>query len=207
MGLKMTRITKNLDTVSSEILISETAIRIWRQRWSALLEKKISNDYMMAALLAEVRAVFPAGMSGDLQFRNFVKKYFGTFSSKSLLEKSKGYAEFSEQEWTRYGGWSGISFLLALSGSQRSKVTRSLTEYASGPFSYASVRSAALKLGIVSKRAGRSTRSKTEERIYVLQSFLIDLYKRRKDLPPLPEEVKQALTKSVLAVVRDSLAA
>ncbi|HEU4727640.1 MAG TPA: hypothetical protein VFT22_07120 [Kofleriaceae bacterium] len=183
------------------IKINDQAITQWKQRWEELSSSQFKNDYSVAQLASEVRAEFPEGDGGDLQFRAFTKKHLGGCNSKTFLEKAKAFSQFTANEWHRLGGWQGITFLLSLTKKQRGLVLGAL--HGAGPFHYTTIRTRALKLGIVSgHKQGRSTLTKSEERVMVLRQFIAALYKKRDDLPTLPAEVRWAMSPTLMSSIK-----
>lgn len=171
----------------------------WTKRWKELHDNKFKNDYLIAELACEIRNEFPKGDAGDFQFGQWVKQHLQGARPKILLERVRGYETFSETEWRRLGGWPGVSLLLTWKKGERAKVLAAL--HGPGPFHYSTIRVRALSLGIVAKRERRDTRSRSEGRVETLRSFIIRLYRDRSDLPPLPENVKKAMTKTVLSEI------
>ena len=186
------------------MVIKEQNITKWKEQWQELCADRFRNDYAIAALAHVIREEFPRGDAGDLQFRMFVKRHLKGCSSKTFLEKARAFLEFNERQWNRLGGWQGVSFLRSLTRKERYHVMETL--HGVGPFHYTTIRVRALKLGIVAKRKGRDTRSRSEQRVAVLRKFIADLYKKHDDLPAIPNEVKLAMSPTVLSMISEARA-
>lgn len=142
---------------------------------------------------------FPKGDAGDLQFGLWMKKHLkGARNVPLMLQKAHAYEVFASKQWVRFGGWQGVSFLLALSRADRSKVIGVL---GADTHHYSTIRKRALQVGVVAARKARDTRSQSEQRVHTLRMFLVKLYKKRNDLPPIPNDVKQAMTPTVLSMI------
>lgn len=178
-------------------VIGKAEITVWAQRWRTLSVNRFENDYKIAVLAQDIRSEFPAGPSGDMQFMRFVRSNLKGTNGVIMGRKAAAVGRFTEAQWKTLGGWGGISFLSALTGAERSKVLNALR--GAGPHHYSTIRTCALKLGIVSRQKGRDTRSRAEERVQSLQRWLVNLYKTVKGLPPMPKDVEKALTAKTLA--------
>lgn len=180
-------------------VIGRTHIRSWRKRWLELSSQRFANDYEVAALAAEIRKEFPKGDSGSLQFARFIRANLRGTNGLIMSRKATAHGLFTEEQWKNLGGWSGISFLSALTAGERSRVLATLK--GTGPHHYSTIRNRALKLKIVSCRKGRDTRSKAEERVRLLQGWIVSLFRNKrlkKLLPPMPQQVRAALTEKTL---------
>ncbi len=187
--------------------IDANRLRLWKTRWKTLADSRMKNDYGVAELANEIFAEFPSNTSGELQFRQFVRKHFQCPNSRTLLEKAKAFSVYTEEEWFRYGGWMGVSFLQALPAFARKKVLNNLASTGPGPYLYYTIRERAFKLGISSRRKGRDNRTQSEAKIEVLRTFISNLYKQRMDLPPIPTDVQKALARTVLSEISGKLKA
>jgi hypothetical protein len=90
-------------------------------RWNDLHEKRAKLDYETAKLANEIRSEFPAGASGDLQFRQWcvgnLEIYGGT--AAMLLRAVKVFNIFDESDWYDLGGWQSLQFLSTLKAQGR----------------------------------------------------------------------------------------
>lgn len=178
-------------------VIDKSHIGAWRKRWLELSSTRFHNDYLIAELATEIRAEFPKGASGDLQFLQLIKLNLRGAYGPVLLRKVTAFRLFTEQEWRYLGGWTGISFLSALTLRERTMVIASLK--GKGPHQYSTIRSHALQLKIVSRQKGRDNRSQAEERVQKLQQWMLNLYRTVRGLPAMPKDVELALTSRPLA--------
>lgn len=177
----------------------------WVARWTKLNADRSKNDFAIADLAREIRDEFPKGDAGDFQFSVWVLRHLPAARPKKLLEKAFSVDTYGEEEFTRLGGWQSISFLMSLTKAQQKHVLS--TVHGEGPFHYSTIRMRALRLGIVSPRKGRDTRSQSEDRVSILRQFILKLYKQRKDLPPLPADVRAAITPTVLSALGSTVSA
>lgn len=168
----------------------------WQKRWNDLHDARFDNDFKLAELAHEIREEFPKGDAGDMQFCTWTKANLKGARPKSLLSKVAAFAAFDEKQWRRLGGWAGITFLMGLTAPQRYRIIDTL--HGDGPFHYTTLRMRGLKLGIVTKRKGRDTRARSEERVTALRMWLLKLYKKHPELPPMPADVKAAITPNIL---------
>lgn len=178
-------------------VIDKSHIGAWRKRWLELSSTRFHNDYLVAELAAEIRAEFPKGASGELQFLQLIRSNLKGAYGPVLLRKVTAFKLFTEQEWRYLGGWAGISFLSALTLGERTRIIASLK--GRGPHQYSTIRNVALRLKIVSRQKGRDNRSQAEERVQKLQEWILSLYRTVKGLPAMPKDVELALTNRSLA--------
>jgi hypothetical protein len=179
-------------------LIDVARVRAWRKQWLELSSRRFHNDYRVAELAAEIRKEFPKDDSGSIQYIRFIRRNMKGTNGGVMARKAAAFLHFSEEEWGRLGGWAGISFLSALRRAERCRVIASLS--GKGPYHYSTIRAHALKLKIVSRQKGRDTRSRAEERVQKLQEWILSLYRNKsiKNLPPVPRDVEEVLTRRTL---------
>lgn len=177
-------------------VIGRAFVQEWTRRWTELSSSRFANDYEIAKLAAEIRREFPQGDSGILQFNRFVRANLRGTNGMIMGRKAAAFPLFTEVDWKTLGGWPGLSFLAALRKGERDRVIASLDRKV--VHHYSTIRNHALKLGIVSRRKGRDTRSQAEDRVHRLQGWIVSLYKTVKGLPPMPKDVAKALTQKTL---------
>jgi hypothetical protein len=184
----------------TSMTISESLRRTWRGKLDGLLAHRSENDYQIAALLSEVRAVFPNGAAGDQTFQLFVKKELKPLRSTVALAKALAVKDFGHEQWERLGGWASISFLCTLNKSQRKHLLSLL--HGPGPFHYGTIRKRAKSIGLKPRqRLGRPSDETQAERNNAMRSFILSLYRQRHDLPPIPPEVRAALAPRNLTTI------
>ena len=94
------------------------------QRWRDLHERRAKLDYETAQLAHEIRAEFPSGASGDLQFRQWCVRNLDIYGGTAamLLRATRVYTQFEESDWYDLGGWQSLQFLSTLKAQGRRKV-------------------------------------------------------------------------------------
>lgn len=187
-------------------VINERHINEWSERWLKLSRDRFTNDHEIAKLANEVRSEFPDGASGDLQFCRFSRKHLKGCRASLLNDKAKAFNEFDSKMWVKLGGWPGVQFLLGLTRVQRYRVIETLK--GPGPYHYSTIRDRAIRLGITTRRTvGRPTRSRSEEKVAVLRQFILELYRKRHNLPAIPETVKTAMSPTILSLISQDMRA
>lgn len=187
--------------MANSMVIARAQMEKWQKQWNTLHEARFNSDYEMAQLLNEIRYAFPKGDSGDLQFKLWIRKNLkGAVNGRVMLARAFAFDTYDAAEWVKFGGWVGIAFLEALKPVDRKRVMAALP--GEGPYHHTTVRTRAMKLGIVSRRKGRDNRTNSEQRVDQLRAWIVKLYKKHGTvLPALPAEVKAALTPTVLSQI------
>lgn len=184
------------------------------ERWRNLHERRAKLDFETAALAAEIREEFPAGASGDLQFRMWTVSnldiYGGTASM--LLRAVKVHALFDERDWYDLGGWQSLQFLGTLKAGGRRKVVnacrkrvKELREKKGKRHSigYTTVRNVCYQHGIRQDTGGvgRPNRLRVEESLGFCRNWIKSLYTQYENLPAPPKAVKDALGGTMLSKI------
>lgn len=180
--------------------INKTKAQRFKDTWHKLHAQHAQIDFEMAQLAAEIRAEFPKGPSGDLQFRAWCMNHIDVHSSRAKMLLSAGQAArvFSDGAvWCQIGGWRSVCFLMGLSAAHRTRVLTATHERIAllgHNVTHSVVWRVALELGVATPvKTGRPNQTKTEQKLNVLRLFLQDLYKSGKKLPPLPKDVQAAM--------------
>lgn len=174
-------------------------------RWHDLHERRAKLDYETAALATEIRAEFPPGASGDLQFRQWTVRNLDIYGGTAamLLRAVKVHALFDESDWYDLGGWQSLQFLGTLRAGGRRKVVNAcrkrVTELRERggkrqSIGYTTVRTICYQQGIQQdNRIGRPNRLQVEERLGFCRNWIKTLYTQYENLPKPPKAVQEAL--------------
>ena len=176
--------------------------------WQALQHDRYANDLAIAQLAKKIRDIFPTGNPGDVQFLAFVKRYLKHCRSDVMLIKALSFNTFTAQDWFRFGGWFSINFLLKLKKAQRRQLTGQLK--GPGPYHYSTILKHARSLGFEtadSNGVGRPSREVQEAKTRAMSNWLIELYRTRPDLPPMPNYVRAALSHNQLSEIASKIGA
>ena len=174
-------------------------------RWHSLHERRAALDYETAALASEIRAEFPSGASGDLQFRTWTVRnldiYGGTASM--LLRACKVHSLFDEADWFDLGGWQSLQFLSTLKVQGRRKVVNACRKRVKEirekkgkrqSIGYTTVRAVCYQQGVQQdSRVGRPNRLQVEESLGFCRNWIKTLYTQYENLPAPPKAVSDAL--------------
>ncbi len=166
-------------------------------RWEAMETNKYSCELEQAELARDIRKISPTGPAGNVQFLAFVKRYLKHARSDVMLAMAQSFDVFQAADWYKYGGWKSIRFLYRLTKVQRRDIMQHLK--GPGPYHYAKIVKYARQLGfeVPSNGHGRPSRDVQEAKTRMITSWVLKLYKLRPDLPPMPDEVQAALSKSL----------
>lgn len=176
-------------------------------RWHDIRERRAKVDFETAELAFEVRAEFPGGAGGDLQFRIWCVRNLEVMGSTAamLLRAVHVYEMFEESDWYDMGGWSSLQFLSTLQSNGRKKVINScrkkvLERLDRGgkrtTIGYATVKNIAYSLGVQTDQTigpGRPNRLAVEENLGFCRNWLKTLYEQYSGLPKLPRAVQKAM--------------
>ena len=180
----------------------------WRtfiDRWHALHERRAKLDCETAQLAAEIRAEFPSGASGDLQFRQWTVRNLDIYGGTAamLLRAVKVSSLFSVQDWYDLGGWQSLQFLSTLRASGRRKVVNACHKRVERLrqkggkrrcIGYTTVRTVCYQQGVQQEsRIGRPNRLQVEERLGFCRNWIQTLYTQYDNLPKPPKAVQDAL--------------
>jgi len=174
-------------------------------RWHDIRERRAKVDYDTSELAFEVRAEFPGGAGGDLQFRIWCVRNLEVMGSTAsmLLRAVRVYDMFEESDWYDMGGWSSLQFLSTLQTQGRKKVINAcrnkvLERLERGgkrtTIGYTTVKNIAYSLGVQSDRlTGRPNRLAVEENLGFCRNWLKTLYEQYSGLPKMPKAVTKAM--------------
>lgn len=180
----------------------------WRKfidRWHDLHERRAKLDYETAELANEIRAEFPDGASGDLQFRQWCVRNLSVYGGTAamLLRAVKVYNLFDESDWYDLGGWQSLQFLSTLKAGGRRKVVNACRKRVKEirdkkgkrtHIGYTTVRTMCYALGVQQDtRIGRPNRLEVEEQLGFCRNWIKTLYTQYENLPAPPKAVKTAL--------------
>jgi hypothetical protein len=188
-------------------------------RWNDLHEKRAKLDYETAKLANEIRSEFPAGASGDLQFRQWcvgnLEIYGGT--AAMLLRAVKVFNIFDESDWYDLGGWQSLQFLSTLKAQGRKKVLNRCRSRVAElrekggkrrTIGYTTVRSMCYRCGVQQdSKIGRPNRLQVEESLGFCRNWIKTLYTQYENLPRPPKAVKAALGGTKLSVIAEAVRA
>ena len=176
------------------------------ERWHDLHERRAKLDFETAYLAHEIRAEFPGGAAGDLQFRQWCVRNLGCFggTASMLLRAVLVYDLFEESDWYDLGGWQSLQFLSTLKHAGRKKVVKACRERVAElrakrgkrtHIGYTTVRTMCYALGVQqhNKRGGRPNRLEVEEQLGFCRNWIQTLYTQYENLPAPPKAVKDAL--------------
>lgn len=176
-----------------QAMIGDATVARWVARWATLREARARNEYEIARFASELRAA----CASELEFLHLVRTHLSGARGATLLRKAHAFREWSEADWRRLGGWPGLSFLDALTRPQRSEVMRALV--GAGPYDASALRRVARGLGIDTPLGEERSRPRRE--LVALRDWLVELYRRRPDLPPPPPQVRAVLDTPTLRAV------
>ena len=188
-------------------------------RWHNLHERRAKLDFETAELAHEIREEFPAGASGDLQFRSWCVKNLEVYGGTAamLLRATKVYSLFDENDWYDLGGWQSLQFLTTLKANGRKKVVNAcrrrvvqLREKAGKRRSigYTTVRNICYQCNVQQdSRVGRPNRLQVEESLGFCRNWLKTLYTQYENLPKPPKAVVDALGGTKLSVIAETVRA
>jgi hypothetical protein len=187
------------------------------KRWRALHENRATLDFATAALATEIRKEFPAGASGDLQFREWSTKALEVSASTTgmLIRAVKVFALFpKESDWYDLGGWQSLQFLSNLKAGGRRKVVGACHKRVKQlrdkggirrTLSYTTVKNICYTHGVrADYTTGRPNRLRVEEDFGFVRNWLKSLYIQY-DLPKPPLAVRKALKGSKLSSITDAI--
>jgi hypothetical protein len=176
------------------------------ERWHDLHERRAKLDYETASLAAEIRGEFPAGASGDLQFRQWCVRNLDVYGGTAamLLRAVKVHDIFDESDWYDLGGWQSLQFLSTLRTAGRRKVLnacrRRVQELRDKKgkrrhIGYTTVRTMCYALGVQqdNRIGGRPNRLAVEESLGFCRNWIKTLYTNYENLPKPPKAVQSAL--------------
>jgi hypothetical protein len=186
------------------------------ERWHDLHEQRAKVDFETAQLAHEIRAEFPAGASGDLQFRKWCVRNLDVYGGTAamLLRAVKVYSLFDESDWYDLGGWQSLQFLATLKSQGRKKVLKSARQRVAElrekkgkkvHIGYTTVRTLCYALGVQQdNRIGRPNRLQVEESLGFCRNWIKTLYTQFENLPEPPKAVKDALKGTKLSQIADA---
>jgi len=164
--------------------------------WDKLELARGAVEYQQAALLHDIRDVFPKGKHGDNNFRVWLTlnlHIHGLVISK-FLRAIKAYINYDEGEWRAYG-WVGMTYIAALpirSGKRLVARLKSLSLT-----SYQAIRDTADELGYKAVNTGRPGRLDVERDLIILTNW-IKLVHSQYEIPHVPARVKKAMSSGLL---------
>jgi len=174
----------------------------YARRWRELCHQTANLDFEKASLAHEIREEFPAGASGDFQFRRWVMETFDVAASTAakLFRAARAFRRFKREEWLRLGGWPGVSLAVSLGTNDLNRLMVAVRARAielGRNLTYHNVRTIAFDLGIKSRNPGRPSHTESEQKLGFLRSWIKKLY-RTYNLPEMPEHVAKAMNMSKL---------
>lgn len=189
--------------------INDRLAAAYIRRFNELNLSEAHIAFERAKLIAEIRAHFPNGASGDLQTRAWIAENLGVTGStlRALMDSTRALKFLTTSSaWTKVGGHRGAKFLTSLTPSERRKVLAKVdetTDRLGRGVSPSTVRNIALRMGIRSRSPlGRPTQTQTESKVETLRLFITSLYSNFEGLPEIPEDVREAMTPTLLAEIR-----
>lgn len=193
-----------------EAITTDTAKK-FQYKWRQLLKDRAKVDHEMALLAAQIRDEFPAGDSGNYQFRRWCREFLETSVTRTtmLLEAANAIrcGLQGESNWIAMGGWPCICFIMGLAPKHRLRVWSMALKKANDraqPHCYTSVRAIAYSMGIMTARPGRPTRTQVEKKLSVLRKYIAQLHEKDpKLMQKIPPAVKQALKPTALDMAQD----
>lgn len=186
------------------------------ERWHDLHERRAALDYETAQLAAEIRAEFPSGASGDLQFRQWCVRNLDIYGGTAamLLRATRVHSMFDESDWYDLGGWQSLQFLSTLKSQGRKKVVRACRQRvkelrerkgARTHIGYTTVRTMCYALGVQQdNRMGRPNRLQVEESLGFCRNWIKTLYTQYENLPKPPKAVQDALGGTKLSAIAEA---
>ena len=181
------------------------------ERWHDLHERRARLDFETARLANEIRAEFPAGASGDLQFRQWCVRNLDVYGGTSamLLRAVKVYSIFEESDWHDLGGWQSLQFLGTLKPQGRRKAIKACRERVKTlkqkkgkrqHIGYTTVRAICYRNGVQqNSRVGRPNRLRIEENLGFCRNWIQTLYTQYENLPSPPKAVREAMAGTKLS--------
>lgn len=202
--------SKNYEQDGDGVLTAEEVVQV-RNAWDLLVRNAHGISYAQAAFLKGLRARYPGGPSGLLQYRSFLRNVLHVTAGKAMIAIGfvGGTHRYSEKDWQNYGGLQGLMHLHNLPGNGWKKVRAALDARIAEngrPLTYGIIRNVALEMGYRSTSGkGRPTQSEMEQKCATLRAFIASCYKSGKLPAKLPANVAAAMSKSALETIREAL--
>jgi hypothetical protein len=168
------------------------------REWNRIQEERAKLGLQEARLLAKIRAEFPEGNGGDLQFKEWCLGALGPVNTPLLLKKATA-SKVLGATFDRLRDWKTATALMNFSRGERNKIIKTInaTRSKTAIITRSTVCTTGYKLGFRSSQHGPSTSLELHQKVDRLIAWIFKLYSEYDELPVIPNEVREAMSTSL----------